>query len=323
MKAGKEAAFIISFILLIYFFLLPASFLLSIIILLIGGIALILGSDFFVDGAAGISSNLGISEHAVGLTMVAFGTSFPEFAVSVIAAFENHKGIAVGNVLGSNISNIFLIMGIAMILMPLKQSKFALNDSIFMFLLSIITVFLSFKGFNYYDGLIFLASYAIFIYILYKRKSVEVAAESMLSFPKSILFLIGGGAGVLLGGNAMVDGAAHIARAMGIDEIIIAATIISFGTSLPELMTSITATLKNHHGIAIGNIIGSNIVNIGIVLGTASLIRKTTTNSYSIIIFFLLSAFLSTVILYKRWLKKETGIIFLILYILYVTCQFL
>ena len=323
MKKGEEAAFIISFALLIYFFFVPPSFILSIILLFIGAVSLIFGSDFFVEGAAGMASNLGISEHAIGLTIVAFGTSFPELAVSLIAAVEHHNGIAVGNVIGSNIANIFLILGIAMILMPLKQSKFAFKDSIFMLILSVITLILSFKGYDYKDGIIFLTSYAIFIYILYKRKSTEAKAVSNLSLPKSIAMLIGGGAGVVIGGDAMVGGAANIARYLGIKEVVIAATIIAFGTSLPELMTSVMATIKKHHGIAIGNIIGSNIVNIGVVLGTSSLLRRLSFSSFPISLFFILSAVLLPLLLYKKWLNKIAGVMFLILYIAYVIASFL
>lgn len=291
----------------------------SIFLLLFGGFALVAGSDLFVEGAAGFAAKFGISEHAIGLTIVAFGTSFPEFAVSFIAALQKHASISIGNVLGSNVTNILLIMGIAMLIMPLKPSKFAFKDSTYMVIVSIMLLLMAFDGkLQIYDGILLLSFYAFFIYILYKRKSIEATCEAKIGFPLALFFLIIGGIAIAIGGDATVDGAIGMAKIMNVGELAVAASIVAFGTSLPEFMTSVMATIKRYHGIAIGNIIGSNVVNLGVVLGSSCIVRNISVSMDSTFLFFILSSFIALTVVGKKWYGKIVGIAFLILYILFI-----
>ncbi len=296
----------------------------SLLLLIFGSFSLVAGSDLFVEGAAGVASRHGISEHAVGLTIVAFGTSLPEFAVSFIASWEKHGGVAIGNVLGSNVTNILLIMGIAILLMPLKPSKFALKDSLYMLAVSLILLLASIDGMlKAYDGIILLLFYFFFIYILYKRKSVEAKCESSLGYAASFLFLLLGIVAITVGGNATVSGAVDVARLLGVSETVVAASIVAFGTSLPELSTSVMATLKKYHGIAIGNIIGSNIVNLGVVLGSACIVKSISVAMDFTMLFFVLSTLLATLVIWRKVYGRAAGIAFLILYFIFLILLYL
>ncbi|MCD6474429.1 MAG: calcium/sodium antiporter [Thermoplasmata archaeon] len=294
------------------------------LLLILGGFSLVAGSDLFVEGAAGLASQHGISEHAVGLTIVAFGTSLPEFAVSFIASLKKHGGVAIGNVLGSNVANILLIMGIAMLLMPLKPSKFALKDSLYMLAISLAIVVASLDGMlKAYDGILLLIFYFIFIYFLYKRKSVEAKCESSLGYAASILLLLLGIVAITIGGNATVGGAVDVARLLGVSETAVAASIVAFGTSLPELSTSVMATLKKYHGIAIGNIIGSNIVNLGVVLGSACIVKNISVAMDFMMLFFLLAALLATFVIWRKIYGRAAGLVFLLLYFIFLILLYL
>ncbi|HEC88469.1 MAG TPA: sodium:calcium antiporter [Thermoplasmata archaeon] len=308
---------------IIYFTVAVSSFAISIFFLVAGSFILVKGSDFFVDGAVNISTKIGVSEHTIGLTIVALGTSLPELAISVLASYHNHTETAWGNVIGSNVTNLLLILGFAMIVMHIKPSRFAIKDSISMLLISFLTIFLAIDGaLQFYDGFLLIFLYVTFIYMLKNRKAEKKMEKT--HGKNTSLFLLIGVVGVGIGGETVVNGAVNIAKYLGVKEIAIAASMVALGTSLPELITSIVAAIKKHHGIAVGNVIGSNLVNLCMVLGLSAVVRGIPINLHSIvIIFFLLTALITPVILKKKWISRVTGITFLILYVLFLLCIYM
>lgn len=259
------------------------------IISLIGGLILILlGANGLTDGAASIAKRFKISSIVIGLTVVAFGTSAPELAVSVSSALKDSAGIAVGNVIGSNIFNTLLIVGCTALFAPIVISKNTLRKEIpFCILASIVLlicgndILLDHSESNLLstgDGLILLCFFILFMgytfAIAFKGDQAETA-EEVHTFPlwKSIVYIVGGLVFLVVGGNFFVDGASHIARSLGVSESVIGLTLVAGGTSLPELATSIVAAVKKNPEIAIGNAIGSNLFNIFFVLGCSASIR--------------------------------------------------
>ena len=253
---------------------------LSIILLVVGFIVLIKGADFFVEGSSNIAQNLKISKILIGLTIVAFGTSLPEFSVSVKSMLAGSGDIVLGNVIGSNILNILLILGCCAIVHPLnvKNNTVKKELPITMLMTTLFGVLLADsvfdKGvenlFTRSDGIILLLFFSIFIYYIItisKNKIVEEQEEKTIPMKKAIPYTIIGIAGVIIGSNLVVESAISLARLLQVSERLIALTIIAFGTSLPELVTSVVATKKGEYDIAIGNVVGSNIFNIGIVIG--------------------------------------------------------
>ncbi|MBO4302519.1 calcium/sodium antiporter [Methanosarcinaceae archaeon] len=250
--------------------------------LVIGFTLLIKGADFFVDGASKIALKSGIPQIVIGLTVVAFGTSAPEAAVSLSAAFRGSTGIAIGNILGSNIMNILLILGLSACVMPLPVRKSSLNFDIpFVALISVVLAAIGFISgkLDLTAGLILWVFFIVFfvrqIMVVKAGKSsgeeVPVLTEKDTFF-RIVLITIAGLAGIIIGSNMTVDGATAIAQAFGVSDRVIGLTVIAFGTSLPELLTSVTAARKGNPDIAVGNIVGSNIFNILFVLGTTALI---------------------------------------------------
>ena len=242
----------------------------------------------------------------------------PELAVSSLASYQKHTATAWGNVIGSNITNILLILGLAMLFSTIKPSRFAFKDAISMLAVSFLTIFLAFDGkLNFYDGLILLAFYVYFLYTLRGR---GLEGEEIKGKAKgAILFLILGFFGIAFGGEAVVKGAVGIAHSLGIAEATVAGSIVAFGTSLPELATTIMAAIKKHYGIAVGNVIGSNVVNLALVLGISSMLANIALNLMTpMIFFFFLASFLILVILKEKWLSKIVSISFLILYAIFI-----
>lgn len=305
---------------LIYFLRITPSFYISIFFLAAGCFILIKGSDFFVESAVGIASKLGVSEHTIGLTIVAFGTSLPELAISGIASYQSHTETAWGNVIGSNVTNVLLILGIAMIITAIKPSKFALKDSLSMLAVSFITIFLALDGIlQIYDGVILISLYIIFVYLLKGRGMEGEKRKPSLPPILAVIFFILGVFGVAIGADAVVNGAVNIAAYLGVKEVAIAASIVAFGTSLPELSTTAIAAIKKHHGIAVGNVIGSNVMNLGLVLGFAAILNKIPINLASpAIIFFILVTLITPFILKEKWIGKKTGIAFICLYVIFL-----
>lgn len=253
----------------------------NIVILLIGFILLIKGADYFVDGASGVADKFGIPQLVIGLTIVAFGTSAPEAAISISAALKGSTGIAIGNVIGSNIMNVLLILGITSCIVPLAVAKSTVKYEIpfTIFITAVLVVYGAIFGeMNFVGGIILWALFIVFfVYLIRMSKNSETPeaeAEEKHSIIMLLIFILGGLVAIVFGSNLTVDSATAIAKVFGVTDRIIGLTIVAFGTSLPELMTSVTAARKGKADIAIGNIIGSNIFNILFVLGTTALIKS-------------------------------------------------
>ena len=308
--------------------------LLNIILLAVGFVILIKGADIFVDGASGIAGNFKVSKMLIGLTIVAFGTSAPEFAVSVKSLLSGSGDIVLGNVIGSNILNILLILGVSSLFHSLnvKNSTVKKELPITMLLSTLFAVLLSdslfdkgvVNSFTRSDGITLLLFFLVFIYYLISmaRKKIESDDnEELLPMWKSIIFTIVGIIGIVLGSNFVVDSASNIATLLGVSERMIALTIIALGTSLPELVTSVTATKKGEYDISIGNVVGSNIFNIGMVIGLPITLFggiAKITFSYIDLLVMIVSAILLFMFSFNDYkISKKEGIIFLILFIVY------
>lgn len=257
--------------------------LLQLILLAVGFVMLIKGADWFVDGAAGAAAKLGIPQLVIGLTIVAMGTSAPEAAVSLSAAFKGAADITIGNIVGSNILNVLIILGISSIITPLKVAKSTIRYEIpFMILITGLLMVLGLSGtITFANGIIlwvFFIIYFIYLVVLTKKQpeaGVENTAEDTpkdISIPKAVLLVVIGLVLIIAGSNVAVDSATELARTFGLSERFIGLTIVALGTSLPELVTSVLAARKGNADIAIGNIVGSNIFNILFVVGTSALI---------------------------------------------------
>lgn len=305
------------------------------IILLIGFLLLIKGADFFVEGSSSIAKKFNIPSLIIGLTIVAFGTSAPEAAVSITAAIRGQNEMAIANVVGSNIFNILFVVGVTAMIKPIYvQKSTILKEFPFLLLSSIVLAILAydvwFQGYNQNiltraDGLIFIALFIIFIYYLIDmaiNSNDETSEENYKVMPlsKSILLSIGGLLGIIIGGNFVVNSASDIAMSLGMSENLVGLTIVAIGTSLPELATSIVAAKKGESDIAIGNAVGSNIFNILFVLGVSSCISNVPVQAEAFTDMFVM--IVSTIIVYvlaisNRKINKVEGMIISLLYIAY------
>ena len=266
------------------------SIILQFVLLIVGFVFLIKGSDFFVDGASSIASLLKIPTIIVGLTIVAFGTSAPEAAVSITSAITGNNAMAVSNVIGSNLFNILMVIGISALLGELLMEKSVLNKDL-PFLVGITILFAAFIiiGWNVsqIEGIILLI--ILIAYVAYLIKSAKksdnanVVEKPKFTLPQSIIFILIGLAGIVLGGDLVVNSASDIAIALGMSETLVGLTIVAIGTSLPELVTSLTALKKGENQLVIGNVIGSNIFNILFVLGASSAITAISLDSSMLI----------------------------------------
>ena len=257
--------------------------LLQFVFLVIGFVMLIKGADWFVEGASKVAGKFGIPQIVIGLTIVAMGTSAPEAAVSITAALKGSAEITIGNVVGSNIMNILLILGLTAVIIPLAVKKNTLQIEIpFVIVISALLAFLGLKDgyISRADGILFWVLFIAFLgYLFYlSKKGINTDADDVPELEANdtmlkllVLILIGGGM-IVLGSDVTVDAATEIARFFGWSERLIGLTIVAFGTSLPELITSVTAGMKGKADIAVGNIVGSNIFNILFVVGTTALI---------------------------------------------------
>jgi len=264
--------------------------LLQFVLSIVGFVFLIKGSDFFVDGASSIASLLKIPTIIVGLTIVAFGTSAPEAAVSITSAITGNNAMAVSNVIGSNLFNILMVIGISALLGELLMEKDVLNKDL-PFLVGITVLFAAFIiiGWNVsqIEGIILLIILIAYVAHLIKsaKKSdnANVVEKPKFTLPYSILFIIIGLAGIVIGGDLVVNSASDIAIAFGMSETLVGLTIVAIGTSLPELVTSLTALKKGENQLVIGNVIGSNIFNSLFVLGASSAITAISLDSSMLI----------------------------------------
>lgn len=307
---------------------------LNIILLIIGFVILIKGADLFVDGASNIALNFKVSKMLIGLTIVAFGTSAPEFAVSVKGLLSGSFDIVLGNVIGSNILNILLILGVAVMIHPLvvKSNTVKKELPITLLITALFAVLLSdnlfdksmSNNFTRGDGIVLILFFLVFIYYLINlmRNKVEDSTdEKVLSLPKSFLYTFIGLVMIILGSNFVVDSASYLAKAFGVSERIISLTIIALGTSLPELVTSVMATKKGEYDIAIGNAVGSNIFNIGIVIGLPVTILGGISKiafSYIDLIVMVVTALMLYLFSKNDYkISKREGLSFLILFVVY------
>ncbi|OGF26385.1 sodium:proton exchanger [Candidatus Falkowbacteria bacterium RIFOXYB2_FULL_34_18] len=310
---------------------------LTYILFIIGFVILIKGANLLVDGAASIANKLKISSIVIGLTIVAFGTSAPEFIVNIFASVQGNTEIAIGNILGSNIANILLILGISAIIYPLATQKNTVWKEIPLSLLAAIILGVLandtlidggiYSGLTRIDGIVLLSFFIIFLY--YTFGIAKVSGENndleikQLSNLKSTIYIIGGLLGLIIGGKWIVDGAIKIAELFNVSQSLIGLTVVAIGTSLPELATSAVAAYKRQTDIAIGNIVGSNIFNIFWILGASALIRPLpfSRNSDLDIIMTILASLILFIIMFvgkKHTIERWQGILMVLLYIGYV-----
>lgn len=259
--------------------------LLQIILLILGLALLIKGADWLVDGATALAKRYKISDLAIGLTIVAFGTSAPELVVNAFASIQNHQDIVFGNVIGSNNFNLFIILGIAGLITPLAVQSSTVWKEIpvsffaigILFVLTNDFIFEDANVLTRVDGFILLFLFVLFLYYVYKQlrtdTSEQKAVEKSYTTVKIWVFIVLGLTGLVVGGRLVVINAVEIATILGMSEKVIGLTIVAAGTSLPELATSVVAALKKNNDIAVGNIIGSNIFNIFFILAVGSIIR--------------------------------------------------
>lgn len=295
-----------------------------VLLLTVGFVFLVKGADWFVEGAAGIAKKLGIPQLVIGLTIVAMGTSMPEAAVSITSALSGSAGISIGNVVGSNILNILIILGITAVLTNVRIQKTTFCYEIpFMIGITIILMAFGITGnqITFLEGILFWLLFLIFLgylFVISKKGSVQDEEEiKELPLWKGVLGIIIGGILVVKGSDFAVEGATEIARYFGMSERFIGLTIVAFGTSLPELVTSVTAARRGNADIAIGNIVGSNIFNILFVIGTTALICNVPFDQKFVIdtIVAIFSGVLlwAGTIRYKE-LRKNCGIVMLLCY---------
>ena len=300
--------------------------------LVVGFILLIKGADYFVDGSSSIAKKLKVPSLIIGMTIVAMGTSLPELAVSVTASLAGNNAIAISNAVGSNIFNLMVVCGFCTLFCPLKVDKKTLKKEFpFSVLVAIILLILGGIGMilGRVDGIILMVIFAGFLYsMVNSAKKARAAGENteeeeykILPVSKCILFIIGGIAAIVLGGNLVVDSASTIAANFGMSDTLIGLTVVAFGTSLPELVTSAVAAKKNEVDMALGNVIGSNIFNILLVLGVSAAISPVVFAMENIIDIIVLVV-MSIIVLFFAWSKQKIvrseGIIMLVMYAAYM-----
>lgn len=303
-------------------------------ILIAGFIFLVKGADFFVDGSSAIAKAFKIPSVVIGLTIVSFGTSLPELAVSVTSAMHGVNGISFGNVVGSNIVNLMLVAGLTALICPMKVEKSLMSkDFPFSILVAVALIMLLADTFftgaetdfiSRADGIILLLFFCIFMYstVSYTLSSQQEEESEEQTSPvwKSAVITVVGLAGVIVGGQAVVKSATYIAKAAGMSDTLIGLTIIAFGTSLPELVTSIVAARKGENDIAMGNVIGSNIFNILFILGVSTVIRPLAIEScgiFDILTLIGCSALVWLLARPKLKLGRFAGAVMVIVYIAY------
>lgn len=312
---------------------------LAIVCLIIGFVFLVKGADLFVEGSSSIAKKLKVPSIVIGLTIVAIGTSLPEAAVSITASVTNNNALAISNVLGSNIFNLMVVIGVCAILTPVAVQKDVVRrDLPFSVICALLLLVLGYMGsmsLGRVDGIILLLLYIAFLgFMIYtamkarkagNENSSEVVAEAeeikIMSVPKSILFIIIGAVGIMIGGDVVVDSAVNIATSFGMSQTLVGLTIVALGTSLPELVTSVVAAKKKEVDMALGNAIGSNVANILMILGIASSISPIPFHMEDLIDICVLVAFSLLIWLFawtKKRIDKGEGLVMVVLYVIYV-----
>lgn len=310
---------------------------LTYILFVIGFVLLISGANILVEGSASIAKKLNISSIVIGLTIVAFGTSAPEFIVNIFASVQGNTDIAIGNIIGSNISNILLILGVSSIIYPLATQENTVWKEIPLSLLAAILLGVmvndtlidggTFSGLTRIDGIVFLSFFIIFLYYTFGISKVSGENTDLeikeMSYLKSSLYVAGGLLGLVFGGKWIVDGAIKIAEGFNVSQSLIGLTVVAIGTSLPELATSAVAAYKKQSDIAIGNVVGSNIFNIFWILGFSSVINPLPFSKDSAIdvIMTIVASLILFLIMFigkKHTVERWQGVIMILIYIGYV-----
>ena len=310
---------------------------LTYILFVVGFVLLISGANLLVEGSASIAKKLNISSIVIGLTIVAFGTSAPELIVNIFASVQGNTEIAIGNILGSNIVNILLILGISAIIYPLATKENTVWKEIPLSLLAAILVGVmvndllidggTFSGLTRIDGIVLIAFFIIFLYYTFGISKVSGENTDLeikdMSYMKSSLYIVGGLLGLVFGGKWIVDGAIKIAEGFNVSQSLIGLTVVAIGTSLPELATSAVAAYKKQSDIAIGNVVGSNIFNIFWILGFSAVINPLPFSKDSAIdiIMTILASLILFLIMFigkKHTVERWQGVIMILIYIGYV-----
>ncbi len=306
-------------------------------LLLVGFALLVKGADFFVEGSSSVAKKFKVPSIIIGLTIVAMGTSLPETAVSVSASIANNNAMAISNVIGSNIFNMMMVIGICAMLTVVPVEKETLKrDFPFSVICAVLLMAFGILGgtsVGRLDGAIFLVLFAGFIIFLVRealkaaKAGKEVHSEAdeikMVSMPLAVVYIIGGAIAIAVGGDLTVDTASRIAETLGMSQTLIGLTIVSIGTSLPELVTSVVAARKNEIGMALGNAIGSNVFNILMVVGIASAIspiEMITNNIIDIIVLIVFSLIVWVMAWTKSKLDKKEGFLMVLMYVIYAVC---
>ena len=254
------------------------------ILLIVGFVLLVKGADFFVDGASSIAAKLKVPSLIIGLTVVSMGTSLPEAAVSISASLSGSNGISLGNVIGSNLFNLLVVVGVSSLILPIATDRDILKRDmpVNIAITAILFIMLLDGNLSRLDAVILLLLFAAYMFMLIRsalKNRIDADETKVLSWAKSVIFTILGAAAIIFGGDMVVDNATIIATSLGMGETLVGLTIVAVGTSLPELVTSIIAAKKGDSGIAIGNVVGSNIFNILFILGMAGVIQPMTAES--------------------------------------------
>lgn len=297
---------------------------LAVVFVVVGFALLVKGADLFVDNASGIASKLGVSTLIIGLTIVAFGTSLPELAVSVTAALEGSNEIAVGNVTGSNLFNLLMVAGLSALIYPLVINPTIMKrDWPFSNLLALLLVILLIDAkISRIEGLILFVLFGLTMFVQIKdaKPTQDKEGTEPRKMSRLILFLILGVAEIIIGAQLAVEGAVQLARGLGLSETLIGLTIVAIGTSLPELVTSVVAAKKGENEIAMGNVIGSNIFNLGCILGISSLlnpIHVESTAMWDVAFLFVVST-VFYLLVKKKPMGKKMGFWMVVSYIVYM-----
>ncbi len=320
-----------------------APLLVVVLLLAVGFALLVKGADFFVEGSSSVAKKLAVPSIIIGLTIVAMGTSLPETAVSVTAALTNNNELAISNVVGSNIFNLMFVIGVCSILATIyvqretvtRDIPFSIICALLLLALGILAIGdASGMTLGHLDGILFLILFAGYIGLMIRsamkarteEREVEVNDEfdaeelKVMSYPKSILYIVGGAAAIAIGGDLTVNTASRIALDLGMSQTLVGLTIVSIGTSLPELVTSVVAARKNEIDMAVGNAVGSNVFNILMVLGIASAINPVSLIRENILDILILIAFSVVVWIFaatKKKISRKEGIAMVAMYLVY------
>lgn len=305
--------------------------LIQLLLFTVGLLLLVKGADYFVEGGSGLATRYGVSQATIGFTIIAFGTSLPEFVVSINAIASGNEGIALGNVLGSNIANIALVLAICAIIQPAvfymskNTRKGLIYETFFMITATVIFALLALRGvLDFISGIVLLTSFFLILWYLWRRgTSTGTDSDTKSHGNIDIAYTIGGLIAVAIGSQLLLDSAVTIAEFFGIPSFIIGMSIVAIGTSLPELATSLVAIIKGNAGISIGNILGSNIFNLLLVMGTGTLIRPVSIPAFSdILITGLFSLAAIPFLMNKNNLTRCWGALLLVAYFVYLAFLF-